>query len=88
MGCLTETETMRPNGDAGVSRGTAPRLRNGIRLQADMRPARAALIDALVLCFCSHDFNCTYFDGAALGVVQGARSATGDAPNAARAEMR
>jgi hypothetical protein len=36
---------MRRNGEAGVSRGTAPRLRNGIRLQADMRPARAALID-------------------------------------------
>jgi hypothetical protein len=38
---------MRRNGEAGVSRGTAPRLRNGIRLQADMRPARATLIGAL-----------------------------------------
>ncbi|NMM37948.1 MAG: hypothetical protein HHJ09_10595 [Glaciimonas sp.] len=35
---------MRRNGEAGISWGTAPRLRNGIRLQADMRPARAALI--------------------------------------------
>ena len=38
---------MRRNGVAGVSWGVAPRLRNGIRLQADMRPARATLIDAL-----------------------------------------
>jgi hypothetical protein len=37
---------LRRNGPAGVSWGTAPRLRNGSRLQADMRPARAALIDA------------------------------------------
>ena len=35
---------MRRNGVAGVSWGTAPRLRNDIRLQADMRPARATLI--------------------------------------------
>lgn len=35
---------MRRNGAAGISWGTAPRLRNNIRLQADMRAARAALI--------------------------------------------